>query len=35
MQLYQARVARTLSARGLLPKHSEWNGGSLKSAKVS
>ncbi|HET9550745.1 MAG TPA: tRNA-uridine aminocarboxypropyltransferase [Candidatus Binatia bacterium] len=24
MQLYQARVARTLKARGLLPKHSEW-----------
>jgi DTW domain-containing protein YfiP len=34
MQLYQARVARTLGSRGLLPKHSEWNDVSLMSSKV-
>jgi len=35
MQLYQARVARTLGARGLLSKHSEWRGASLVNAKLS
>ena len=29
MQLYQARVARTLGARGLLPRDSVWNGTSF------
>lgn len=32
MQLYQARVARTLSARGLLPKNSEWTVPSWSSS---
>ena len=33
MQLYQARVARTLKARGLLPKHSEWELPALVNSK--
>jgi DTW domain-containing protein len=32
MQLYQARVARTLGARGLLPRDSVWNGDSFSSS---
>ena len=35
IQLYQARVARTLAARGLLPKYSEWNGTPVASSKIS
>jgi DTW domain-containing protein YfiP len=35
LQLYQARVARTLAARGLLPKHSEWDETVVASSKVS
>lgn len=35
MRLYQARVARTLAARGLLPKYSEWNGIAVASSKIS
>ena len=34
MTLYQARVARTLRARGLLPKHSGWDVASLPSSKI-
>jgi len=34
LQLYQARVARTLSARGLLPENSQWNGTALPTAKT-
>jgi DTW domain-containing protein len=33
MQLYRARVARTLGARGLLPRDSVWNGDSFSSSK--
>ena len=33
MQLYQARVARTLGARGLLPRDSVWNGASFSRSK--
>jgi tRNA-uridine aminocarboxypropyltransferase len=35
LQLYQARVARTLNARGLLAKNPQWYAPSLVSAKVS
>jgi DTW domain-containing protein YfiP len=35
IQLYQARVARTLAARGLLPKDSEWNGTAVAGSKIS
>ena len=35
MRLYQARVARTLAARGLLPKYSEWNGIAVARSKIS
>lgn len=35
MQLYQARVARTLAARGQLPKNSQWNDAWLASSKSS
>ena len=35
MQLYQARVARTLSARGLLPKDAEWSAATRASPKTS
>lgn len=34
-QLYQARVARTLNARGLLPKDSDWRGISSATFKRS
>ena len=35
LRLYQARVARTLGARGLLPKNSEWSAVSAASSKIS
>lgn len=35
LRLYQARVARTLGARGLLPKNSEWSAVSSTSSKIS
>jgi len=35
MELYRARVARTLSARGLLPINSEWNGAAVPILKTS
>jgi len=34
VQLYQARVARTLGARGLLPRDSVWNGASFSCSKT-